>query len=111
MALHIGAATLKINTFIGDPYVANDYVALDYVEGGVVAIKVKLGTILTIAGATITANGTRIQHGTANLSITSAINMGTNVFDIEASTFNTFIVEEETRLNTVQQETRVFEIA
>ena len=111
MATKIATANLQINTFTGNQYVARDYVAQDYVAGGITADKVKVATVLSIAGATITATAVKIVSGSASLTITSPINMGTDVFDIEASTFNTFIVEEETRLNTVQQETRVFEIA
>ena len=66
-----------------------------------------LATALTIAGATMSVTGSRIRHFSATLPITSTINMGTNVFDIEVNPFNTFIVSQETRVNTIQRETRV----
>jgi len=120
MATKIATANLQINCFIGNQYVANDYVAQDYVAGGIVAITPKLGTVLTIAGATLTATGKRTAITTASLTITSDIQMGITVLALSANTFNTFIVSQETRVNTsqretrvkkVKQETRVFELA
>ena len=107
MATKIATANLQINTFTGNQYVANDYVAQDYVAGGIVAIEPKTSTVLAIAGATITVTGIKLVSASATLSITSTINMGTDVFDIEVNPFNTFIVSQETRVNTIQRETRV----
>tara|TARA_R110000822_G_scaffold305329_2_gene430980 strand:+ start:69 stop:404 length:336 start_codon:yes stop_codon:yes gene_type:complete len=111
MATLIATATLQINSFFGNPYVSNDYVALDYVEGNTVAQDLDLATTLSIATATMTVSAVRVAIASATLPITTTINMGTNVFDIEAPAFNTFTIGQETRLNTIKQETRVFEIA
>ena len=105
MATLIASATLQINSFIGEQlYVVEDY---DYVAGGIVAIEPKTSTVLAIAGATITVTGIKLVSASATLSITSTINMGTDVFDIEVNPFNTFIVSQETRVHTIQRETRV----
>tara|TARA_X000001382_G_scaffold78161_1_gene54787 strand:+ start:971 stop:1567 length:597 start_codon:yes stop_codon:yes gene_type:complete len=69
-----------------------------------------LATSLSVAGATISVDAVRTRAFTATLPITSTINMGTNVFDIEVPSFNTFIVAPETRLNTIGFETRVNQI-
>tara|TARA_R110000796_G_scaffold113467_2_gene225209 strand:- start:694 stop:1029 length:336 start_codon:yes stop_codon:yes gene_type:complete len=111
MATLIATATLQINSFFGNPYVSNDYVASNYVEGNTVAITPDIATVLSIVGANVTVSGVRLRIAEATLPITSTINMGTNVFDIEAPAFNTFTIGQETRLNTIKQETRVFEIA
>lgn len=121
MATLLGTANLQINTFTGNQYVAQDYVAQDYVAGGIQGIIPRTATVLTIAGATITCNAIRIVGtASATLPITSTIQMGTTVFALAANPFNTFIVSQETRVNTIQretrvkkvkQETRVFEIA
>ena len=111
MATLLATATLEIHVNVGTPYVRNDYVALDYVEGGIVALDLDLATVLSIASSTVAVSAIRKASASATLSITSTISMGTDVYDIEANSFNTFIVRQETRLNTIKKETRVFEIA
>tara|TARA_R100001510_G_scaffold46866_1_gene43932 strand:- start:853 stop:1455 length:603 start_codon:yes stop_codon:yes gene_type:complete len=69
-----------------------------------------LATTLSIATANITVSAVRAVSFTATLPITSSINMGLNVFDIEVDPFNTFIVKQETRLNTIRAETRINKI-
>ena len=110
MATLLATATLEIHVTIGTPYVRNDYVALDYVEGGIVANKYDLATVLSIASSTVTVSAIRTAIASATLSITSTINMGTAVFDIEVDPYNTFILNKETRLNTVTAETRLFPV-
>tara|TARA_Y100001951_G_C11089809_1_gene156074 strand:- start:145 stop:555 length:411 start_codon:yes stop_codon:yes gene_type:complete len=111
MATLLATATLEIHVTIGDLYVRDDYVVSEYVEGGIVAIKFKLATILSIASSTVTASAVlRPASASATLSITSTINMGTAVFDIEVDPFNTFTLNKETRLNTVTAETRLFPV-
>jgi len=113
MATLLATATLEINVTIGDLYVRDDYVVSEYVEGGIVALDLDLATGGTIAiTSTITTTAVYAPGVvSATLSISSTIDMGTNVYDIEANSFNTFIVRQETRLNTIKKETRVFEIA
>ena len=112
MATLLATATLEIHVTVGNPYVRNDYVALDYVEGGIVALDLDLATSGTIAiTATITTTAVYAPGVvSATLSITSTINMGTAVFDIEVDPFNTFTLNKETRLNTVTAETRLFPV-
>lgn len=74
------------------------------------ALDLDLATSLSVAGATISVDFIRIRPFTATLPITSTIDMGLNVFDIEVDPFNTFIVAPETRLNTIGFETRVNQI-
>jgi len=69
-----------------------------------------LATALSVAGATISVDAVRTRAFTATLPITSTIDMGLNVFDIEVDPFNTFIVKQETRLNTIGAETRINKI-
>jgi len=110
MATLLATATLEIHVTVGNPYVRNDYVALDYVEGGIVAISLDLATVLSIASSTVTVSAILKASASATLSITSTINMGTAVFDIEVDPFNTFTLNKETRLNTVTAETRLFPV-
>lgn len=74
------------------------------------ALDLDLATALSVAGATISIDASRIRNFTATLPITSTIDMGLNVFDIEVDPFNTFIVKQETRLNTIRAETRINKI-
>tara|TARA_Y100000310_G_scaffold303795_1_gene342416 strand:+ start:2672 stop:3085 length:414 start_codon:yes stop_codon:yes gene_type:complete len=112
MATLLATATLEINVTIGDLYVRDDYVVSEYVEGGIVALDLDLATGGTIAiTSTITTTAVYAPGVvSATLSISSTINMGTAVFDIEVDPYNTFILSKETRLNTVTAETRVFPV-
>ena len=51
-----------------------------------------LATALSVAGATISIDARRIRNFTATLPITSTIDMGVNVFDIEVNPFNTCLL-------------------
>ena len=111
MAILLATATLEIHVTIGDLYVRDDYVVSEYVEGGIVALDLDLATVLSIASRTVTATAVYAPGVvSATLSITSTINMGTAVFDIEVDPFNTFTLNKETRLNTVTAETRLFPV-
>lgn len=110
MAILLATATLEIHVTIGDLYVRDDYVVSEYVEGGIVALDLDLATLLSIASSTVTVSAILKASVSATLSITSTINMGTAVFDIEVDPFNTFTLNKETRLNTVTAETRLFPV-
>ena len=108
MATKLATAILEIHVTVGNPYVRNDYVALNYVEGGIVAQDLDLATVLPIASGTVTVAGVLAPAVIeSSVSITSALEVTVYRSGV-VDTFNTFILQKETRLNTITAESRVY---
>jgi len=112
-AVDIGRSSLSISSSITTNAVSTQIASINpNIVSTLTAtgLDLDLATALSVAGATISIDAVRTRLFTATLPITTTIDMGTNVFDIEVPSFNTFIVAPETRLNTIGFETRVNQI-